>query len=256
MKISNAMKTNLNFNRHFSAAICAACFILLVLSSEIVLAQPSAAEEPAKKEMHRKTFGTGLKRMVSLFRQPFISKRSMKQGPFDVIIVPGIPYDEEKGAGMIMRNRIIWAYYLISEGFARNVIFSGSAVYSPYIESEIMALYMKELGIASEHIYCETRAEHSTENVVYSLQLAEKLGFKKIAIATGPFQSAFLSTYVEEHSLPVSFIPLSLISLSNSDPINLTAIDPSSAHVDEFISLTERETREERLQGTLGNRIE
>lgn len=250
------MKTKLNFNRSFSAVLCAACFVLLVLSSELMQAQTVNSQEPAKKEMHRKTFGLGLKRMVSLFRQPFISKKSIKNGPFDVIIVPGIPYDSSEGAGFIMKKRITWAYYLVSSGIAENVIFSGSSVYSPYVESEIMAMYLKELGVPSDHIFCESKAEHSTENVVYSLRLAQQLGFRKIAIATGPFQSAFLSTYVEEHSLPVTFIPLSLISMRNADPVSLSAIDPSAVYADGFISLLERETREERQQGTLGNRID
>jgi uncharacterized SAM-binding protein YcdF (DUF218 family) len=248
MKTLCTMKTKLNPGRLFSALMCALLIVVLSLSYEIAGAQTTNNNDAEKSEINKKPFGTTVKRMVSLFSQPFISKRSMKQGPFDVIIVPGIPYDEEKGAGMIMRNRIIWAYYLISEGVAENVIFSGSAVYSPYIESEIMAMYMKELGIASNHIFCETKAEHSTENVVYSLRMAEKLGFKKIAIATGPFQSAFLSTYVEEHSLPVSFIPLSLISLGDADPVILPTIDPSAASVDGFISLLDRETRDERQQ--------
>ena len=194
--------------------------------------------------------------IISVLREPFISKRSRKNGPYDVIIVPGIPFDEEKGAGMIMRARVKWAHYLVSHGIVNNVIFSGSAVYTPYTESRIMALYALEMGIPAEHIFCETKAEHSTENVVYSLRMAEELGFEKIAIATGPFQSAFLDKYVKEHSLPVSFIAIPLIYSGKTDPEAFSGIDAASALSGDFVSLKDRESKAERYQGTLGNKIE
>ena len=53
-------------------------------------------------------------------------------------------------------------------GMAKNVMFSGSAVYTPYYESKIMALYAEAIGIPKERIYIETEAEHSTENIFYS----------------------------------------------------------------------------------------
>jgi uncharacterized SAM-binding protein YcdF (DUF218 family) len=231
------------------------CFILSVMMtlSAMTITPIQAQTSDAS---HKSSFGNTLRKAAAFFCQPFISLKSQKSGPYDVIIVPGIPYDEEKGAGMIMKARIAWANYLVSKGIAKNVIFSGSAVYSPYIESRIMAIYAEELGIPAENIFCETQAEHSVENVVYSIRLAENLGFKKIAIATGPFQSMFLSTYVKDHNLQVSFIPLSLTALGNAEPAVFSEIDPSSAHVQDFVSLTERESKEEQHEGTMGNKIE
>lgn len=207
------------------------------------------------KEIDKRSFGESMQMIISLFRQPFISRKSQQNGPYDLIIVPGIPYHQDKGAGLILKARIKWANYLISKGIAKNVIFTGGSVYTPYIESRIMALYAMELGIPADHIFCETRAEHSTENVVYSLRMAEKMGFKKIAIATGPYQSAFLSSYVKEHSLPVCFIPITIAIIGTSNSNGFLAIDPSTAYVEDFVSLKERETKSERFQGTLGNNI-
>jgi hypothetical protein len=205
---------------------------------------------------NKKAFGHNVQMIFSILREPFISKKSRKEGPYDVIIVPGIPYNVEKGAGLIMKARIKWAYYLVSNGIAKNVIFSGSAVYTPYTESRIMGIYLEKMGIPAENIIFETKAEHSTENVVYSLRMADKLGFKKIAIATGPFQSAFLDKYVKAHSLKVSFIAIPLLYNGNVGPEAFSGIDPSPAFVEDFVSLTERESKEERHQGTLGNKIE
>ncbi len=149
----------------------------------------------------------------------------------------------------------MWAYYLLSEGIARNVIFSGGAVYTPYIESNIMALYAMELGVSADRIFCETRAEHSTENVVFSCRLAKTLGFEKIAVATGPFQSSFLSVFVKNHSLPVSFIPIMITSILKVNQGRFPDIDPSTAFVNNFVNLKDRESRSDRFQGTLGNNI-
>jgi uncharacterized SAM-binding protein YcdF (DUF218 family) len=192
---------------------------------------------------------------ISLIRQPDISLESRESGPYDVIIVPGIPYNEKKITGMIMRERVMWAYYLISKGIAKNVIFSGGAVYSTYVESRIMALYAEEMGIPADHIFCETMAEHSTENLVFSYRMAEKLGFKKIAVATGPYQSALLTDYAKNHSLSVSFIPFRITYARMINPGSLPNINPSTAFENEFVSIKERESRSERFQGTLGNRL-
>jgi hypothetical protein len=206
-------------------------------------------------KVNKRIFGDRFRMLLSLFKQPLVSRRSIKDGPYDVIIVPGFPYRKNRGAGLILRMRIRWAHHLISKGIAKNVIFSGGAVYTPYIESQIMALHASELGIPADHIFCETNAEHSTENIVYSYQLARELGFKKIAIATGPFQSAFLSKYVDEHSLPVSFVSITKISGGKIGKSAFTSIDPSSAYVKDFASLKDRESRKERQEGTLGNKI-
>ncbi|MBI9052936.1 MAG: YdcF family protein [Bacteroidales bacterium] len=104
-----------------------------------------------------------------------------KNAPYDAIIVPGVPYKDEYWSKILL-GRIYWSNYLYKNGITKNIIYSGSAVYTPYIEAEIMAMYGKALGIPPENIYTETNAEHSVENVYYSFQIAQKLGFKKIAL--------------------------------------------------------------------------
>ena len=56
-----------------------------------------------------------------------------KTRPYDVIIVPGIPYEKSE-TSMVMKMRIQWAKHLYDSGFTHNIIFSGSAVYSPFVE--------------------------------------------------------------------------------------------------------------------------
>ena len=96
--------------------------------------------------------------------------------PYDVIIVPGFPFHGKQWDD-VMRMRVVWSAFLYEKGIAKNVIYSGSAVYSPFIEAKIMALYGEALGIDSLSIFTEHNAEHSTENVYYSYHMAKKLGF-------------------------------------------------------------------------------
>ncbi len=60
--------------------------------------------------------------------------------PYDAVIVPGYPHDSGK-VNIVLEHRIKWAYYLYSNGYVKNIIFSGSAVYTPYIEAEVMRLF-------------------------------------------------------------------------------------------------------------------
>jgi uncharacterized SAM-binding protein YcdF (DUF218 family) len=178
---------------------------------------------------------------------------AVKTVPYDVIIVPGYPFSDGSWHD-ITKTRVYWSKYLLEQGYTKNIIFSGSAVYTPYIESEIMKTYGEALGLPSEILYAETRAEHSTENLYYSLKLAKEKGFKKIALATDPLQSFFLMGFAEDQNYSIDFLPIQYNILDNivlKSPI----IDPSSAFVDNFVSLPDRQGFIERFKGTLGNRI-
>lgn len=174
--------------------------------------------------------------------------------PYDAIIVPGVPYNDEDWSRVLMA-RIYWSYYLYKNGYTKNIIYSGSAVYTPYIESKIMAMYGKELGIPEQHIFVETNAEHSVENVYYSYHLAQDFGLKKVALATDPFQSRMMQGPSKRMDVTIDFIPFSTDLL---DTLNVKEMDipAEQAFVEDFIPLTEREGFFKRLGGTLGRNIE
>jgi uncharacterized SAM-binding protein YcdF (DUF218 family) len=181
-----------------------------------------------------------------------LSKAEMNK-PYDAIIVPGIPYDQGRWS-RTMKGRVYWAYFLYKKGIANNVIFSGGAVYSPYIEAEIMALYGEALGIPREHIFIEPTAEHSTENLYYSFRIAKKMNFQKVAFATDPFQSKLLNKFVKKFNLQMDMIPMvfdTLDAIPKTDPV----INDQKAFAPGFVSILERENFWERLRGTRGKKI-
>lgn len=183
--------------------------------------------------------------------------KAVSKKPYDVIIVPGAPYDSLNGTWtMPMKGRIYWAKHLFETGIAKNIIFSGSAVYTPYIESKVMALYAEALGIPAGNIFVETKAEHSTENIYYSCQMAKKLGFEKIAIATDPLQARLLRSYPRRIRIKADFIPFVIDTLSTMEKQDFVKIDPESAKVKDFVSIVDRENRFKRLWGTLGKNID
>ena len=159
---------------------------------------------------------------------------------------------------LVMRSRVLWAKYLYDKGITSNIIFSGSSVYTPYVESEVMKLYAIKLGVPADHIFTDTLAEHSTQNVYYSYKLAKKLNFEKIALATDPFQSKMLKRFVKSKiSKDVGFIPFVFDTLKTIDTLQTNpVVDFSSAYVEHFVPLTERENFFKRFRGTMGKRLD
>src|SRR5690606_7815645 len=171
-----------------------------------------------------------------------------------VIIVPGYPFQDSAWHD-IMKIRVYWSAYLYNNGYTKNVIYSGAAVYTPFVESKIMKAYGMALGIPGDSIFVDTLAKHSTENLYYSYQLAKKLGFEKIALATDPFQNAPLARFATSNGIDVDFLPIvfdTLRLIDKPDP----EIDYSKASVGNFVPLPEKLSFFERLNGTMGNKID
>jgi uncharacterized SAM-binding protein YcdF (DUF218 family) len=195
-------------------------------------------------------FFASAKKPDSVKSEEFIKNTAI----YDVIIVPGVPYNDAYWTKILL-GRIYWSNYLYKNGIAKNIIYSGSAVYTPYIESKIMAMYGKELGIPEENIFVETNAEHSVENIYNSYQIAKEMGFTKIALATDPFQSRMMKGPSKRMNVEIDFIPFSFDILETME-INELDIDEEKAYVEDFVSLEERENFFERLKGTIGKNID
>lgn len=178
----------------------------------------------------------------------------ISNAPYDVIIVPGYPHNKEEGWSQIVKMRILWAKKLYDEGSTKNIMFSGSAVYSPYIESQVMSKYAIALGIPKEHIFTEENARHSTENLYYSYTRAKELGFTKIALASDPFQTNMLRSFKKRFKIDVGLLPVVFGTLDNMD-MGKPEIDAQDALVNNFIPISKSETFTERINGTLGNNI-
>ncbi len=179
--------------------------------------------------------------------------QGLESQPYDAVIVPGFPYNGTNW-DMVLTMRIHWAKYLYAKGYTKNVIFSGSAVATPYIESRVMALYAEELGIAKQNLFTEEKAEHSTENVYYSYRLAKSKGFTKIALATDPYQTSYMRKFIRKFELPIALLPTVIDTLKILDKYE-PKIDPRGALEENFVKLSDRENFFQRFRGTIGKYI-
>lgn len=175
--------------------------------------------------------------------------------PFDAVIIPGIPYDGHSWDST-MKARVLWSWILYKNGYAKNVIYSGAAVYTPYKEAIVMGLYGQQLGIPPEHIFYDTLAKHSTENVYYSYLLARGLGFKSLALGTDPFQSWLLRGFTRKRfGTSIYHLPFVTDSLAVYNSIQLK-IDATSAKMPAgWTSIKTQESFFKRFGGTLGRTI-
>jgi hypothetical protein len=182
-----------------------------------------------------------------------LAKIIKETGPYDVIIVPGVPY-LNPSYKLLMKARILWAKYLYDRKFTKNIIFSGSSVYTPYVEGQIMKMYADSIGVPPSHTYSEVEAEHSTENIYYSMLMAKRMGFKRVAVATDQYQAVIINRYIKKMFPELKIIPIQYDKIKvRTAP--WPAIDASCAFNESFVSLVKRENRAKRFQGTLGKNI-
>lgn len=176
------------------------------------------------------------------------------EAPFDALIVPGLPYNGSSWDSLMMA-RVFWAKYLYDQKLATNIIFSGSAVYTPYFEGSIMREYAIALGLPAEHMFAENQAEHSVENVYYSVLMGKKMGFKRFALATDPYQNYFMKSVFKRkidflYYLPFEYDIMKTLEMFEPD------IDNSSCKQEDFVALPDRESTIKRWRGTTGRIVD
>lgn len=174
--------------------------------------------------------------------------------PVDVAIVPGLPLYHGTW-DTLLKTRILWSVYLYKTGVVKNILYSGNAVYTKWVEGKAMAEYAVQLGVKREDILIDTLAEHSTENLYYGFTMAKAKGYKSIALATDPFQCAMLYKFSRNkikhkvHFLPVVFD--SIVNTFNVNPV----VDTTLNVVNNFVPIEERANYKNRLKGTRGKNI-
>lgn len=176
---------------------------------------------------------------------------------YDMIAVPGVPFTEN-GWDSTMKARVYWAKHLYDNGIAKNVMFSGASVGSPYYEGEIMALYAVAIGIPKEHVFSEIKAKHSTENLYYIYLKSKKMGYNSLALATDPFQAKQLRKFAQKRiGADVGIIPFVMDTLKKLQPYMINPlIDYRKAFDSNYVSLKSQQSFWQRLRGTMGRNID
>lgn len=183
-----------------------------------------------------------------------LTRRALKAHPvYDAVIVPGVPFAEPNW-DRVMQMRVIWAVHLFRRGLTKNIIMSGSSVYTPYVEAQIMKQYAIKMGVPEEYIYTEERAEHSTENVWYGYKMAMAHHFNSVALASDPFQTKLLLRFGKRRVKDLKYLPV-LFDTLRTLPHDTPVIAYEPLRVPNFVALPNRQSKWERLKGTWGKHI-
>lgn len=181
-------------------------------------------------------------------------KALKKHKQYDAVIVPGIQF-VEPAWDKVLQLRLIWAKHLFDKGITKNIITSGTSVYTPYVEAQIMAEYLVAMGVPRENILIEDKAEHSTENLWYGYKLAKKMGFKAIALCSDPFQSKMLYRFAKRRTKKeVQFLP-AIFDTLRTLPHDTPNINYRSLKVEGFVPITQKYSKWQRFKGTMGRNI-
>ncbi|MFT5055180.1 MAG: vancomycin permeability regulator SanA, partial [Oceanospirillaceae bacterium] len=183
------------------------------------------------------------------------SHAKKNQKIYDAIIVPGYPFKPNGKVNPLHRMRLSWALELYNSGRAKHIIVSGGAVHSPYVEAEIFALYLMKMGVPSEALILEHNAEHSMENIFYSMEIAEKYGFLEVAVATDRLHVDMIQLIGKMHGhdlTDLDFLPARFSAFIKFRKAFDIEIDHELAYQKDFVALKERESRETRKMGTNG----
>lgn len=174
---------------------------------------------------------------------------------YDAVIVPGVPFIPPQW-DMTMQMRVLWAVHLYKRGITKKIIMSGSSVYSPYVEAEIMKLYAMQLGVPEQDIIVENCALHSTENVWYGYKLAKSMGHNTIALSTDPFQTRMTYRFGKRRIKPLYYLPVIFDTLKTIPRIT-PIIDYAPLKLDStFKPITETQSGWYRFMGTMGKHID
>ncbi|MES2644022.1 MAG: ElyC/SanA/YdcF family protein [Myxococcota bacterium] len=128
--------------------------------------------------------------------------------PFDAVIVPGCPSEADGRVAACQWERAAWAAALVRGGSVRDVILTGGAVYTPYVEAEALAAAMLALGVSADRIHVEPLARHTDENAGFALGVAEALGFERLAVASVPVHAVLMDEMMLRWGVDIVAIPL------------------------------------------------
>jgi DUF218 domain-containing protein len=145
-----------------------------------------------------------VRRAAALFVLAFVGcaahyeVRATPSTPYDAVIIPGCPSEDDGSLSPCQMSRAAWAAILWQRGVAGAFITSGSAVHSRYVEADAIAAGMTALGVPADRIFIEANALHTDENMYYSLQIARARGWTRLAVASQKGHAAWSCRMLED----------------------------------------------------------
>lgn len=170
--------------------------------------------------------------------------------PFDAVVVPGCPSDDDGSPTFCQLGRAGQAALLWRDGWTRSFIVSGSDVHTPYVEAEAIAEQMTVLGVPAGQILLEPDALHSDENIYYSLIIARAKGLERLAVASNGPIASMLCEMMVQWGHPCSALALDIGALRKFMPAHDAELRVlRAARTKSWEPLAEREARIAKVNG-------
>ena len=169
-------------------------------------------------------------------------QREKPSAPFDAVIVLGCPSLPDGKPSRCQIGRALWAAVLWERGWADKFITSGSDVHTPFVEAEALAQVMTALGVPPERIYLEPDALHTDENMYFSLRIAEKLGARRVGVASTRGHALWACRMALDWGSDCKALGLDMVAVKakhERSPVDLEALRAPKTRT--FVPLLERE---------------
>jgi len=109
---------------------------------------------------------------------------------FDVGILLGAGIGKDGSITPVGLERVELAVLLFSKGYFDAIISSGgntSREIPEKIEAKIMSSFLERKGVPQQKIILEYKSKNTLQNALYSKDIVEKKGFRKILVITSDF---------------------------------------------------------------------
>lgn len=170
--------------------------------------------------------------------------REAPKQPYDAVVVLGCPSEADGAPSRCTLGRAGQAALLWKHGYTKSFIVSGAAVHTPYVEAEAIAQAMEALEVPADRIYLEPDANHTDENVYYSMKVAEALGLSRLAISSHGAHAAWACSLMVRWGRPCGAFAMDEDELRQFLPPRESALRALRApKVDGWLPLDEREER-------------
>lgn len=141
--------------------------------------------------------------------------------PADVVVVPGIKLTDDGKGTFVLHNRVAMAKYLMSRGYARQMIVTGGNPRGGSTEASKMMEVAVKLGVPPERIVAEPFATSTIENAENTAALMEAFGWHSALVVTDRVHLGYalpvFRDQFEAHALELFWAPVDYDLLKKRD---------------------------------------
>jgi len=101
---------------------------------------------------------------------------------FDVLIVLGVPADEDGNPTPAQLSRVNEAVHEYERGIAPRMIMTGGAVHSRFVQGQVMAQAAHAQGIPESAIFVEPQAVDTIQNACYAVRIMKAHGWSSAEV--------------------------------------------------------------------------